>query len=221
MIILRKITDVLSALVLTATIISAAVVLTLGASKPLYYFDIDYLHIQEDSGYEKEEIWENYNALIDYNLSPFIKKLEFPTFPMSKEAEIHFAEVKEIFQGFLWMFVIGIPVSVMVSMMNRRHHRLGYLKLAGILTIALPILLGILVAVNWDRAFVLFHEIAFDNDYWLFHPDTDPVIAILPDDFFLHCAVMILVLVAIGAGICIWRWRRKNLKTSLIFRHTS
>ena len=221
MIILRKITDVLSALVLTATIISAAVVLTLGASKPLYYFDIDYLHIQEDSGYEKEEIWENYNALIDYNLSPFIKKLEFPTFPMSKEAEIHFAEVKEIFQGFLWMFVIGIPVSVMVSMMNRRHHRLGYLKLAGILTIALPILLGILVAVNWDRAFVLFHEIAFDNDYWLFHPDTDPVITILPDDFFLHCAVMILVLVAIGAGICIWRWRRKNLKTSLIFRHTS
>ena len=221
MIILRKITDVLSALVLTATIISAAVVLTLGASKPLYYFDIDYLHIQEDSGYEKEEIWENYNALIDYNLSPFIKKLEFPTFPMSKEAEIHFAEVKEIFQGFLWMFVIGIPVSVMVSMMNRRHHRLGYLKLAGILTIALPILLGILVAVNWDRAFVLFHEIAFDNDYWLFHPDTDPVITILPDAFFLHCAVMILVLVAIGAGICIWRWRRKNLKTSLIFRHTS
>ncbi len=221
MIILRKITDVLSALVLTATIISAAVVLTLGASKPLYYFDIDYLHIQEDSGYEKEEIWENYNALIDYNLSPFIKKLEFPTFPMSKEAEIHFAEVKEIFQGFLWMFVIGIPVSVMVSMMNRRHHRLGYLKLAGILTIALPILLGILVAVNWDRAFVLFHKIAFDNDYWLFHPDTDPVITILPDAFFLHCAVMILVLVAIGAGICIWRWRRKNLKTSLIFRHTS
>lgn len=221
MIILRKITDVLSALVLTATIISAAVVLTLGASKPLYYFDIDYLHIQEDSGYEKEEIWENYNALIDYNLSPFIKKLEFPTFPMSKEAEIHFAEVKEIFQGFLWMFVIGIPVSVVVSMMNRRHHRLGYLKLAGILTIALPILLGILVAANWDRAFVLFHEIAFDNDYWLFHPDTDPVITILPDDFFLHCAVMILVLVAIGAGICIWRWCRKNLKTSLIFRHTS
>lgn len=221
MIILRKITDVLSALVLTATIISAAVVLTLGASKPLYYFDIDYLHIQEDSGYEKEEIWENYNALIDYNLSPLIKKLEFPTFPMSKEAEIHFAEVKEIFQGFLWILVISIPVSAMVSQMNRRYHRLGYLKLAGIFSVALPVLLGIFVAASWDRAFVLFHEIAFDNDYWLFHPDTDPVITILPDAFFLHCAVMILVLVAIGAGICIWRWRRKNLKTSLIFRHTS
>ena len=221
MIILRKITDVLSALVLTATIISAAVVLTLGASKPLYYFDIDYLHIQEDSGYEKEEIWENYNALIDYNLSPLIKKLEFPTFPMSKEAEIHFAEVKEIFQGFLWILVISIPVSAMVSQMNRRRHRLGYLKLAGIFSVALPVLLGIFVAASWDRAFVLFHEIAFDNDYWLFHPDTDPVITILPDAFFLHCAVMILVLVAIGAGICIWRWRRKNLKTSLIFRHTS
>ena len=195
--------------------------LTLGASKPLYYFDIDYLHIQEDSGYEKEEIWENYNALIDYNLSPLIKKLEFPTFPMSKEAEIHFAEVKEIFQGFLWILVISIPVSAMVSQMNRRRHRLGYLKLAGIFSVALPVLLGIFVAASWDRAFVLFHEIAFDNDYWLFHPDTDPVITILPDAFFLHCAVMILVLVAIGAGICIWRWRRKNLKTSLIFRHTS
>ena len=29
----------------------------------------------------------------------------------------------------------------------------------------------------------------FDNDYWLFNSKTDPVIKILPDEFFMHCGI--------------------------------
>lgn len=84
------------------------------------------------------------------------------------------------------------------------------MKLAGILTLIVPSICGILVAVNWERAFVLFHEIAFSNDYWLFDPVTDPVILILPDTFFLHCAVMILLLTAAGAAACFFTGVRKE-----------
>jgi integral membrane protein (TIGR01906 family) len=58
-----------------------------------------------------------------------------------------------------------------------------------------PAICGILIALNWEQAFITFHHIFFRNDYWLFDPATDPIIVILPDAFFLHCAVGILLLV--------------------------
>jgi len=41
------------------------------------------------------------------------------------------------------------------------------------------------------------HAIFFRNDYWLFNPATDPIIKILPDAYFLHCGILIILLVAI------------------------
>ena len=79
----------------------------------------------------------------------------------------------------------------------------GYLLLAGILTVGIPAVLAAFIAMNWDKVFVLFHKIVFNNDYWIFDPVTDPVIMILPDTFFMHCALMILALVVLGSVICL------------------
>ena len=87
------------ALVLTLAIISVSVVLTL-AFRPLYYLDISLLNIPEDSGYSREEIRENYDVLIDYNLSFGGGELEFPSLAMSEPGRIHFEEVRDIFNIF-------------------------------------------------------------------------------------------------------------------------
>ena len=55
--------------------------------------------------------------------------------------------------------------------------------------------------MNWEWCFVTFHHIAFDNDYWIFDYTTDPVINILPDTFFMHCAIMILAIVLFCAVV--------------------
>lgn len=189
------------ALVLTLTIISVSVVFTL-AFRPLYYLDISALDISEQSGYPEEEIRENYDVLIDYNMSFGEDKLEFPTLAMSEPGRIHFEEVRDIFNIFKYMAMAGVVLSIggIVFCIRRKEYR--YLKLTSILAVALPAVLGLLVALNWDWAFVTFHHIAFDNDYWIFDPLTDPVITILPDTFFMHCALMILGCVVLGSVVC-------------------
>ena len=77
-----------------------------------------------------------------------------------------------------------------------------WLRIGGILCIVLPAFLGIMVAVNWEYVFVTFHQLVFNNDYWLFDPTTDPIINILPDVYFMHCAIMIFVLVMAGSLLC-------------------
>ena len=94
-----------------------------------------------------------------------------------------------------------------------RQHRLGRRKhftIAGILAIVIPAILGILVAIDWERFFVTFHKLAFRNDFWLFDPATDPVILILPDTYFLQCAVGILAIILIGAVVFLLLGRRRK-----------
>ncbi len=196
--------DVETAVVLFLFILSFAVTFTLNF-RPLYYMDIERLGMEERSGIPEEEIKENYDVLIDYNSMFHDEELQFPTLAMSETGRIHFEEVKEIFVGFQ-VTAIATAIIGLVSVFQQRkrvYKSKRYLKYAGIITILIPAVLGAAMALNWDKAFVIFHKIAFDNDYWIFDAKTDPVITILPDTFFLHCAAMILGLVVAGSVICL------------------
>ena len=192
-------------------LISAAVILTL-VCKSLYKSDMKSLHLAEETGYSKEEILANYEELIAYNLSPFHKELKFPTFPMSEEARIHFKEVKVIFQGFLYLLAVTLCLLAGIFICCHKKKDWLFLKYTGICSIVIPGVCGILIAMNWEKVFVTFHELVFRNDYWLFDPATDPVILVLPDAYFMHCAVMIIGIVLTGAAVSLLAfqiWKKK------------
>ena len=52
----------------------------------------------------------------------------------------------------------------------------------------LLILLGILVVTDFTRYFTVFHEIFFNNDLWILNPNTDLLIQMLPEPFFVNIA---------------------------------
>lgn len=191
-----------TALILMLCILSLAVTLTLHF-RQLYYFDIDYLHISEQSGIPADEIRLNYDALIDYNSFFGPDTLQFPTLAMSETGRIHFEEVKVLFLAFEKMLAVTLVLSVLCAYLCARKAKSWlFLKLTSIFTVTIPAVLAVCIGLNWDMAFVTFHHIFFQNDYWIFYPDQDPVITMLPDTFFLHCAVMILALVVLGSVLC-------------------
>ena len=191
--IMKKICEAILGIIGFLAIASACVIITLHA-KPLYHCDIDALAIEETSGYSREEILLNYDVLIKYNSISGPDTLEFPTLAMSDGGRQHFAEVKDIFIALEYFAIIALPIFAVLAIIAAKGGRYIPLRAAGICGIAVPAVLGIGAALFWDKFFVLFHKIAFDNDFWIFSPSTDPVIKILPDQFFFHCAVMIAVL---------------------------
>ncbi len=186
--------QIILAVVLFLFIISAAVTITLNF-RPLYYADIDFLDIPQATGRTVEDIRANYDALIDYNFLFNREPLYFPTCAISETGRIHFAEVKDIFDAFGWMMIITLIVLAAGIIFLRKSGRYLWLKIAGIAGIVVPAVLGLLVAVNWDWVFVTFHNITFDNDYWIFNAATDPIIELLPDEFFMHAAILIFVII--------------------------
>ncbi len=184
------------------TIICFAILFSL-SFKGLYHWDINYLSIADDSHINEDMIKENYDVLIEYLTDKNIEKLELPSFTMSKEGEVHFVDVKSIFMFIeKIMSILGSYslIGIIFNVIRKQYHFLKHTAL-GIIAVPLGILL--VAMINFDKAFVIFHNIAFTNDYWIFDPKLDPVITILPQEFFLHSFLLIISIVLTIALILI------------------
>ncbi len=195
-----KKTDILIGIVFTLLLISVGVIAAVNF-RFVYYFDVKHLNIAQTSGLDTDVILENYNALIDYN-SPFFKgDLQFPSLPSSPEALQHFKEVKNIFVSFYYIAAVTILLSIIIILYKAKRKEYGYLLVSSVSVLVIPVLAAAGCALNFDATFVLFHKIFFRNNYWLFDPATDPVITILPDTFFLHALIVIILTVLTGSLI--------------------
>lgn len=203
--------DIFLAIMLMIFIISFTVVFTV-FFKPLYYFDINYLNIDQISGLDAETIKENYRILINYQSIFYQGTLNLPDFVMSDSGRIHFEEVKRIFEAIQVMMVISGLISIPMTIKKIKEKEYRFLRLTGLITIIVPTVLGFLAALDFERAFVLFHQIVFRNDYWIFDYRTDPVITILPETFFMHCFMLIVVIVCLLAIICLGYYRYQQKK---------
>ena len=195
---MRKIINLIFSVIFSVLIIITIVKFTVGFQQ-LYYFDINYLNIPILSGLSKEEIKENYDYMIDYNLGKDKKEFELPTIKSSKQGKIHFEEVRDIFQSMNKMFNILLLLSMIGVVINILDKNIEVLKTTSKTLILLPMMLMLPIVINFSGSFVLFHKIMFDNDYWIFDPSLDPVINILPEEFFFHAGVMILILIIIAS----------------------
>lgn len=194
---MHRMKEYLYALINSLMIISGSVILGLNI-RLLYYFNIPRIQALNEE-YSGGLIRSNYDILIDY-LNPFYRgKLQLDGLAMSPQGEFHFYEVKVIFDLIYILFAVTLILSLFIYMRQRRERELVYMKRAAILTFIIPVILGIPFIVDFSRAFVIFHEIAFSNDYWIFDPRIDPVIKILPEWFFMYAAFLILILMLLSA----------------------
>ena len=182
--------------------------------KGLYYWEIDYLSIPQSTQIDKREIKQNYDVLIDYMTNEKVEKLVFPSFGMSPEGEIHFQDVKVIFTFIQkTMYILGI-YSLLGILINLKQSRYQFLKHTAIGILAGPLGLVALAMIDFDKSFVIFHHIAFSNDYWIFDPAIDPVIMILPQAFFLHSFLLIVGIILITALILMVLYKIANKQTN-------
>ena len=206
-----KVKQFVTAISLALCLISLSVVLTLNF-RTLYQWEMKWSKIAEKTGVSEDVILENYDALIEYNSVFFKGELKFPTLPMSESGKIHFEEVKRIFVFFQAGLLPVTFVLVVLGAWLLRKEKPKYLKWAAGLMIGIPTLLGVLIGLCWDKVFVVFHELLFNNDYWIFDYRTDPIILFLPDSYFMHCAIMILALVVSSSVLCLLSYRYCNKK---------
>ena len=195
--------------------------LTVSIGLPLYIRHFYYAHIgaydlEGLSGYSEAQIREAYDEVLDYLTLP---GREFGTgeLPHSPEGKAHCEDCKVLLDlNAAILLGSGCILAVLFAMRNRwGDYRLGKhsaLLWAAVLSLTAPMIIGALAALDFDRAFVVFHSIFFPGKTnWVFDWYRDPIIRVLPQVFFRNCAILIAVgLVTMSVGILVWEGIRNN-----------
>ncbi len=171
--------------------------------RPFYYAHIEALGLPQQSGFSEGEIREAYDAVMDYLTLP---GKEFGTGAMaySQAGAAHFADCRVLFFLNGGILLGSAVVLAVLLWMKKEPYRLGNRSAffwAAVLALVAPVVIGGLAALDFDRAFVIFHSIFFPGKTnWLFDPNTDQIILVLPQVFFRNCAILIGAGLVTGAG---------------------
>lgn len=216
-----KLLTLLLAVAAAAVLLSGAIAVPI-LCRPFYYAHIDPLQLEEATGYTRAEIKTAYDEMLDYCLGGD----EFSTGVLrwSESGKDHFTDVRVLFLLDLKVLAVSAAVLVLALIAARlaglRPARLagrGPAFWAGAGLGGLFLLVGGLAALDFDRAFVVFHSLFFPGKTnWLFDPRTDEIINILPEVFFRNCAILILAVLVLGcAGLIVGDlWAGRKARTA-------
>ena len=213
---MKKFLSVLTIPLTALAVLTGAIALPL-LVRPFYWAQIQALDIPARSGLTVEQLRDAFGDVMDYCLG-LRPDFAAGVLPFSAEGASHFADVRVLF--ILNLAFLALSVAILSSMRAaclRQKTKLPRLAgrtpgfwaacaLGGIILIA-----AALAATDFDRAFTVFHGIFFPGkENWLFDPATDPVILLLPEEFFRNCAIAIAASLLLLCLVLILTGRRQK-----------
>ena len=192
-------------------VLSGAILATIYLAWLVFPVEISYLGLEKIVYMKSTDISYNFNILMNYLTNPFQTVLDMPNFSSSVDGLKHFADVKKLFHLAQGVFVLSFPAFFLfIKQILLKGH--GWLVQKTFLWMMLaPVVIGLMgLLMGFDQFFVLFHTVLFPGDStWLFDPVKDPVIYILPEEFFLHCFILFFVLYEVFFWAML-AWSRKS-----------
>jgi len=142
-----------------------------------------------------------------------------------EEREIlHMVDVKKIFLGGIKIrnisaVLAAVLLGVLFAMNKKKAIKplcASYLWSMGAI-LALAIVLGIFMLIDFSAVFLKFHLLFFDNDLWLLDINTDVLIQMLPESFFNDMALasvkylsVVILIPAIASAVYLRLGKKKN-----------
>ena len=192
-------------------LLSLAILLTIYLAWLVYPLEISWLHLTSRVHFQPQTIQHNFNILMNYLTNPLSQVLAMPDFPSSASGIHHFAVVKGLFHLAQGVALVTLPMFFLFWKQVVRRGFLSLYRRGLLLMLSIPLVLGLVgVFIGFEQFFTLFHQILFvGDDSWLFDPAKDPVILILPEDFFLHAFLLFFCLYELIFGfIYVFSWKK-------------
>ena len=147
----------------------------------------------------------------------------------NEQDRLHMADVRNLFLGGLKLrnYAVILATILMIVLMAKKadFRRLvpqGYLQ-ALFVYLILAAILGVAMSIDFTSCFTLFHKLFFTNNLWIFDPETDYMIRMLPEGFFsdmvIRVGVIFIVLLAVpGVTAVVYSWKRKKKEISKTYK---
>lgn len=202
-----KLLFIVLVLATAAFILSSSISIPLWC-KPFYYVQMDNLGVEEMSGLSKEEIKTAFSEVVDF-CNGVRPDFAVGSLAYSEEGKGHFTDCRALFLLDYKVLAVSAAVILLYFILKKaagiraaRPKKLGAGFWGALTTLVLFAVIGGLGSIDFDKTFVIFHKIFFPGKTnWLFDWRTDPVILILPENFFMRCAILIVGMILLECVI--------------------
>lgn len=211
-----KLLLIIKAILIALVILSGSIALPV-LCRPFYYWHIKPMNITDAVGLTSQQIKTAYGEMMDFCIG-LRGSFSAGVLPFSASGAAHFADVRKLFILDLAAFGIASVFLIVIHCLQRKKsichsgHTAGFWGSVGLG--ASFLIIGGLAASNFDRAFTLFHKLFFPGkDNWLFDYRDDPIILMLPAEFFRNCAILILAVILIScSALIVWDFKKRHTK---------
>ena len=192
-------------------LLAAAILLTIYLAWLLYPMEISYFALSDKVHLKAETIQYNFNILMNYLTNPFSQKLSMPDFRSSAAGLRHFQAVKYLFHLAQAIFLVTLPALIFfIKKVVKKGVLALYQRSLFILSVLPFVMICLAGLIGFNNFFTLFHQVLFVGDNtWLFDPAKDPVIWILPEEFFMHAFILFALLYE-GIFLSLYFFSRKT-----------
>ncbi|MFT8950082.1 MAG: TIGR01906 family membrane protein [Liquorilactobacillus hordei] len=174
-------------------ILSLSIAITINFT-PLYHFFVLKDNLGSLVDLSNQALMREYYHLLSFLNYPWIDSLNL-SLPSSTNGIHHFSDVKHLFLvNYSVLILTVVPAYLIIKKMKKEKRLWELIIPAKLMMLGLFVLVMIMV-LNFDKFFILFHEVLFRNSDWLFDPNLDPIINTLPDTFFMSCFVLFFCLI--------------------------
>jgi integral membrane protein (TIGR01906 family) len=153
-------------------------------------------------GYNEQTINSQFDGVLDYlNFS----RQEPDQNYFSAEDLIHLSDVRNLIKAvYILAIISGTAIFLLIlgpvtwTGLLRRS-----LRLAGLATLGLVLIIVVAASLNFHALFISFHELSFSNPYWQLDPATSNLIKYFPEQIFANLLSIWLGITALCALFCV------------------
>ena len=205
---MKKLTTLISVVAMMCAVI-AALAFSIWAA---VYGDSHYGFYKKE--YQKYEVTEDLDMNIDHvmyvteHMMNYLigkeEKLSVVTTVEGKEQDffnerdrLHMRDVRNLFLGGIKVGGVCLIVAAAILTMFKKREKdwkrlffRAYSIALGV-WLVIGVLLGIAFSIDFTTCFTIFHKLFFTNNLWIFNPETDYMIRMLPEGFFSDMVIRI------------------------------
>ncbi len=195
----------------------------------LYTYGFERHHVTERSGIEPRDLTRISREIKAYFRASGDEPLHVRATVYGEERDLfnqretdHMADVKGLVRGlqlwqratFLYIAAFALAGATLWGLRSAARRLATGLLWGSVLAVALLAIAGIGSLAAFDPLFTLFHNLGFAAGTWDFDPNTEWLVRIFPEGFFLTATLIVAGLtvgqaVLVGAAIAAYRWRRR------------
>lgn len=196
----KQLRAIVTVILCVLTAIGVALFITVNLS-PLFI----HVSVAAPPGLTRGQVQTDYWRLLAYLELPWVRHLQLQSIPITAQALIHFRDVRHLLLIGELVSGVSLVITIWLVHKQKRQGQLWRLLLPLKWSLYLIVMLAWLPLINFSADFVAMHRVLFTNHDWLFSPQRDPIILLMPEQFFWHLFMIWLVVALLLIGT-LWEW---------------